>query len=60
MIAENVRKYLEALPSGVLLLAATKTRTVDEIMEAIDAGVNLIGENYVQEAYRKYEKIGKR
>ncbi len=59
-ITENVRKILEELPYGVRLLAATKGRSVDEILQAIEAGVDLIGENYVQEAAKKYEKIGKR
>jgi len=59
-IAENVMNILKELPPGVRLLAATKSRSVEEILEAINAGIDLIGENYVQEAYRKYEKIGKR
>ncbi len=59
-IAENVREILENLPPGVRLLAATKSRSVEEILEAIEAGVDLIGENYVQEAAQKYGGIGKR
>jgi len=59
-IDENVRRILESLPPGVRLLAATKSRSVNEILQAIEAGVDLIGENYVQEAMKKYEKIGKR
>lgn len=59
-IAENVMNILKELPAGVRLLAATKSRSVEEILEAINAGIDLIGENYVQEAYRKYEKIGNR
>ncbi len=57
-ISENVIKILQELPPGVRLLAATKSRTVGEILEAINAGVDLVGENYVQEALQKYEKIG--
>ncbi len=59
-IADNVRRIFEELPPGVRLLAATKSRSVEEILEAIGAGVDLIGENYVQEAYEKYNRIGKR
>ncbi len=59
-IAENVMNILKELPPGVRLLAATKSRSVEEILEAINAGVDLIGENYVQEALKKYEKIGKK
>lgn len=60
MIKENVRKILEELPGNVELVAAAKTRTVEEIEEAIDAGVKIIGENYVQEAERAYKVIGKK
>ena len=59
-IAENVRNIFRSLPPGVRLLAATKSRTVDEILQAIEAGVDLIGENYMQEAIKKYQVIGNR
>ena len=57
MIKENVNKLLTELPSGVELEAAAKTRSVDEVLEAIDAGVNIIGENYIQEALTINEAI---
>ena len=60
MIRENVKKILDELPDGVLLVAAAKTRTPEEILEAIEAGIQIIGENYVQEAERAYEVIGNR
>lgn len=41
------------------LLLATKTRTPEEINFAISLGVDLIGENRVQELCDKYEKINK-
>lgn len=57
-IQDNVKKILNELPKGVQLVAATKTRTPEEILAAIDAGVKIIGENYVQEAMKKFEVIG--
>lgn len=60
MIRENVRKILAELPPGVLLVAAAKGRTPQEILEAIEAGVQIIGENYVQEAERAFAFIGRR
>lgn len=36
-------------PASVTLLAATKTRTCDEVRAAIDAGIDAVGENRVQE-----------
>jgi pyridoxal phosphate enzyme (YggS family) len=57
-IRDNVARILCELPEKVLLVAAAKTRTNAEILEAIAAGVRIIGENYVQEAERAYREIG--
>lgn len=59
-IAENVRQILAELPEGVELVAAAKTREPREILEAVEAGIRIIGENYVQEAERAYQIIGNR
>lgn len=48
------------MPAHVELVAAAKARTAEEILEAIEAGVKIIGENYVQEAQRAFEVIGSR
>jgi pyridoxal phosphate enzyme (YggS family) len=60
MIKDKVRKILEELPEGVELVGAAKTRTVDEILEAVDAGLRIVGENYVQEAEKVFQTIGGR
>jgi len=60
VIKQNVTKLLGELPAGVALEAAAKTRTPEEIGQAIEAGVKIIGENYLQEAERAYEVIGNR
>ena len=60
MIKHNVQKILAELPDGVELVAAAKTRTPEEILEAVEAGVKIIGENYVQEAKRAHEIVGKK
>ena len=58
-VLETRRKIEEALvKSGqgkrtVRLVAVTKTRTVEEMVEAVHGGVDLIGENRVQEAVEK-------
>ncbi len=44
-------------PGDVLLCAVTKTRTAEEINEAIDAGATDIGENKVQEVMDKFEHV---
>lgn len=46
-------------PSGVRLMGVTKTVGDDRILQAIEAGIDIIGENYVQEARRKIELMGK-
>ncbi len=51
---------LQELPAGVELVAAVKTRTPAEVMEAIQGGVKIIGHNYLQEAETAYPLIGHR
>ncbi len=58
MIKQNVSRILNELPDGVRLIAAAKTRGPEEILEAIESGVSIIGENYVQEAERAYNIVG--
>jgi pyridoxal phosphate enzyme (YggS family) len=58
-IRENVSQILSELPPGVALVAAAKTREPGEILEAVAAGVSIVGENYIQEAERAYQIIGK-
>jgi hypothetical protein len=60
MIKENVEKTLAELPDKVELVAAAKTRTPEEVLEAVQAGVKIIGQNYVQEAGRVYEVVGRK
>ncbi len=58
MIKQNVARILSELPDGVQLVAAVKTRAPEEILEAVESGVKILGENYVQEAERAYEVVG--
>lgn len=60
MIHENVKRILGELPEGVHLEGAAKTRTPEEVLEAVDAGLEIIGENYVQEAEKAFEVLGPR
>ena len=63
MIATRVKEILSELTAGncfgepVTLVAATKTRTAEEINRAIKAGVTDVGENRVQEFTAKYEEV---
>ncbi len=66
-ITANCRKVLDRIneaaakcgrdPSQIQLLAASKTQSVSRIQRAIEAGIRLFGENYVQEAKIKREAV---
>ena len=63
-IAKNLRKVNQQILRNVMgsppaLIAVTKTRSVEEINEAISLGIKSIGENRVQEAEVKFQKISK-
>ena len=60
MIKQNVQGILSELPEWVELEVACKTRSPEEILEAVDAGVKIIGENYVQEAEAAFKIVGNR
>jgi pyridoxal phosphate enzyme (YggS family) len=59
-IRENVQQLLNELPDGVELVAAAKNKTAEEVLQAVEAGAKIIGENYVQEAEKIYGVIGSR
>jgi PLP dependent protein len=52
-IASNIRSLKNSLPGTVKLVAVSKTRPVEEIMEAYNAGQRHFGENRVQELLNK-------
>ncbi len=47
-------------PEDVELVAITKTVNVEQINEAIGAGIRVVGENRVQEAWRKFQEVDKK
>lgn len=59
-IVENIQfieKEIEG--KGVTLVAVSKTKPVEMLMEAYNAGFKRFGENYVQELVDKYEQMPK-
>jgi pyridoxal phosphate enzyme (YggS family) len=58
-ITQNVHTLLNELPETVSLMAVIKTRSAEEVREAVDAGVRLLGGNYVQETAALLESIGR-
>jgi len=59
VIRENIRSVLKGLPPHVILVAAAKSRTPGEVLEAVEAGVPVVGENYVQEAAAAQAVVGR-
>ena len=57
---QSIAKLLAELPDGVEVVAAAKTRAPEEVLEAVQAGIQIIGENYVKEAKEAYELVGRR
>jgi pyridoxal phosphate enzyme (YggS family) len=68
-IKENLLRVMERIegsarkagrdPNDIKLVAVSKTVETARIKEAIEAGVSILGENYVQEAQKKIEEIGR-
>ena len=61
---QNIKKRIEEAadkcgrdPSTVSLVAVSKTIPVNRVREAIEAGVTVFGENYVQEAREKFNRL---
>ena len=69
-IAENIARVRERMavaarragrsPERIRLVAVSKTVDLERIHQAIEAGVESLGENYVQEAQKKIEALGQR
>src|ERR1700741_1232660 len=58
-IKNNLNNLRQNLPSACKLIAVTKTKPVEQIMEAYREGQRLLGENKVQELLPKYEALPK-
>lgn len=58
-IKDNLSQFNEAIPEEVLLLAVSKTKPIELLQEAYDAGQRDFGENKVQELRDKYPVLPK-
>jgi len=58
-IKENLLKIQVSLPSHITLVAVSKTKSNEEIMEAYDSGQRIFGENKVQEMTTKWSELPK-
>ncbi|GAA0075927.1 YggS family pyridoxal phosphate-dependent enzyme [Clostridium sp. CTA-5] len=58
-IKENINKLRLEIPEGVDLLAVSKTKPIEDLEEAYQAGIRDFGENKVQELLSKEENFHK-
>jgi len=58
-ICQNIKEIRKNVPTSIIILAATKDRTVLEIQDASAAGIMHMGENYVQETEKKSDTFTK-
>jgi pyridoxal phosphate enzyme (YggS family) len=56
-IAQNLIALTKSLPKNVTLVAVSKTKPVEDLMEVYRAGHRIFGENKVQEMVHKWEQM---
>lgn len=59
MVKENLEKIRKTVPEGVVLVAVSKTKPVEGIQEAYEAGQRVFGENHALEMRDKHEVLPK-
>ena len=59
MIKENINKIKASIPNNVKLIAVSKTKSIEDILEAYNAGQRDFGENKVQELISKIDRLPK-
>ncbi|MGB7787063.1 MAG: YggS family pyridoxal phosphate-dependent enzyme [Salinimicrobium sp.] len=58
-VSENIKRIKAELPAEVTLVAISKTKPNEDILEAYEAGQRIFGENKIQEMTQKWEKLPK-
>ena len=58
-ISENLKKLKNELPENVSLIAVSKTKPIEDLMEAYNAGQRIFGENKIQEMESKWLEMPK-
>ena len=58
-IAANIKRIKTELPENVTLVAVSKTKSNNEILEAYKAGQRVFGENKIQEMTQKWSELPK-
>ena len=58
-IADNLQKILKSKPESVSLVAVSKTKPIEDVQKAYNAGQRIFGENKVQELREKHPALPK-
>ena len=58
-IEKNLHYFLDKLPKHVQLVAVSKTKPIEDVQEAYNAGQRVFGENKIQEMAQKWEALPK-
>ena len=58
-ISEQIKYYKSQLPEDVVLVAVSKTKPEENLLEAYNAGQRVFGENKIQEMTEKWENLPK-
>jgi PLP dependent protein len=58
IIEKRASSIMNSVPNGVIVIAAAKTRNIEEVRAALRGGVEILGYNYVQEAVAMQRLIG--
>lgn len=58
-IAEQIKNLHQKLPQEVTLVAVSKTKPIQDLLEAYEAGQRVFGENKIQEMTQKWEEMPK-
>ncbi len=58
-IAENLKQFKAEIPENVTLVAVSKTKSNEDILEAYHTGHRIFGENKIQEMAQKQEELPK-
>lgn len=58
-IAKQINEFKKILPENVKLVAVSKTKPNEAILEAYQAGQRIFGENKIQELIQKYQDLPK-
>ncbi len=59
MITKTLKQFKKELPQDVILVAVSKTKPVNDLMEAYNAGQRVFGENKIQEMESKWQEMPK-